>query len=192
MSCSYYKWQGGFFGDYWCDKKNTKVDSDIYERYCKSWSYDECPIYKEKGYTGGCFLTTVVCDVLKKDDKDIVLETMRNFRNNVLQKNQQYFNILKDYDYIGPVLAYKFGQDENREEIAQRVYQGPLLTITSLINKKEYKQAIECYQSMTLSFIDHYGFRETYEKNRKMEYELREFNPETAGHGVLQKRLFQK
>lgn len=45
MSCTYYRWNGGSFtGDYWCDKKNERVNNDIYQRYCKGYYYDECSI----------------------------------------------------------------------------------------------------------------------------------------------------
>lgn len=192
MACSFYRWNGGFFGDYWCDKKNEQIDSDIYSRYCRGYSYDECPIYKQSDYSSGCFLTTIVCDILKRDDHDSVLNTMRGFRDNVLQKDQKYFNILKDYDYIGPLLAYKLSQDSKREMIASKIYDYSLTRIAVQINKQNYEQAVTLYQAMTLFFIDHYGFRENYEENRNTEYEIREFDPQTAGHGILQKKILIK
>lgn len=117
---------------------------------------------------------------------------MRGFRDNVLQKDQKYFNILKDYDYIGPLLAYKLSQDSKREMIASKIYDYSLTRIAVQINKQNYEQAVTLYQAMTLFFIDHYGFRENYEENRNTEYEIREFDPQTAGHGILQKKILIK
>ena len=40
MSCTYYRWNGGsFFGDYWCDKQDARVDSDTYYKYCRNYDY---------------------------------------------------------------------------------------------------------------------------------------------------------
>lgn len=198
MSCTYYSWKGGWFsGDFWCAKKadydgNGRVDEDTYQKYCKNYNYDACPIYKQGEYSSGCFLTTIVCTILQKDDHDPILETMREFRNQVLQKDEKYFNILRDYDYIGPVLAYKLDQDARREQIARKLYDNSLTKIASYIKKEDYRRAVELYQGMTLYFINYYGFREEYEKNKNVEYAIREFKPETAGHGILQKKLSTK
>lgn len=36
MSCTFYSFKGGLFGgDYWCDKKDCRVDNDTYRRYCR-------------------------------------------------------------------------------------------------------------------------------------------------------------
>lgn len=38
-------------------------------------------------------------------DNNIYLETMRNFRENVLQKDEKYKSLLVQYDIIGPKIA---------------------------------------------------------------------------------------
>ena len=90
MSCTYYRWNG----DYWCDKNNRSVNSDTYSRYCKGYYYDECSVYKRDDSIGGCFITTIVCDTLGKSDDDRVLNNLRYFRDNVLQKNSKYTYLL--------------------------------------------------------------------------------------------------
>lgn len=73
MSCTYYRWNGGrIFGDYWCDIKDTRVDNATYSKYCKDYNYSKCPIYIKNNSSGGCFITTIVCDVLGKSDDDKV------------------------------------------------------------------------------------------------------------------------
>ena len=45
MSCSYYENKGGsgFFGGFepYCHKKGGYVNSDVYDKYCKNYNYDE-------------------------------------------------------------------------------------------------------------------------------------------------------
>ena len=106
MSCTYYRWNGGSFtGDYWCDKNDKRVDSDTYSKYCRGYYYSDCPVYKRSDSSGGCFITTIVCNVLGKSDDDKVLNNLRYFRDNVLKKDECYRYILIDYDNIGPVIA---------------------------------------------------------------------------------------
>lgn len=185
MSCPYYSWKGGaLFGDYWCDKKNNEVNDDIYSKYCKGYYYDECIIYKSNQDSGGCFLTTIVCEILGRGDKDPVLETMRKFRNEVLQKDEKYLSILCDYDNMGPLLAYKLDNDPLREQIAGKLYQNSLVKIANSIENKNYVEAIKLYQGMTLFFINFYGFSNLYEEHRKIVIDLNNLNKKELGHGI--------
>ena len=122
MSCKYYSWNGiGIFGDYYCDKEKCKVSDDYYQKYCKGYNYNNCPNFK-KNNDSGCFLTTIVCNILKKEDNDIVLDKMRMFRDNVLQKDIHYMDILKDYDNIGPVIAQCMILDKDKMKLAEGLY----------------------------------------------------------------------
>lgn len=99
MSCVYYEFKSALFGgDYWCNKKDCRVDDNTYRRYCRDYSYDECPIYKKTESSGACFITTVVCKIVGLKDNDQVLQNLRNFRDNILQPNEKYYDILKEYD----------------------------------------------------------------------------------------------
>ena len=175
MSCTYYRWNGGTFGDYWCDKKNTRVDSDTYYKYCRAYNYDECPIYRNTE-SSGCFITTIACSILKRKDNDKVLNNLRYLRDDILQKDPKYHNLLKDYDNIGPQIASCLEKDEKREEISLDLYNNILTPISNLIDKKEYNQACRAYYTMTLFFKDYYGL-EYQPDNRK------NINIKLLGHG---------
>lgn len=97
-----------FGGDYTCiiegsswDKRKA-LDSDHYRRYCRSdYDFKDCPIYKSHyGSSGSCFITTVLCNVLGLSDNHETLNTLRNFRDNILQKDGCYKEILQVYDSI--------------------------------------------------------------------------------------------
>lgn len=142
MSCTYYRWNGGSFtGDYWCDKKNERVNNDIYQRYCKGYYYDECPIYKKSNSSGGCFITTIICDILGKNDDDKVINNLRNFRDNILTKDEKYKSILIDYDNIGPVIAYEISKDKDKEKLSIGLYDLILTKVSDLIDNKDYEKS---------------------------------------------------
>lgn len=68
-------------------KKDCRVDDGTYRKYCRDYNYDECPIYKHQE-SSSCFITTVACQILGKEDNDPVLNDFRKFRGNILQKIQ--------------------------------------------------------------------------------------------------------
>ena len=193
MSCTFYSFKSGLFGgDYWCDKKDCRVDSDTYYRYCRGYSYSDCPIYKQSN-SSGCFITTIVCNILGKSDDDEVLNVLRDFRDNVLQSDSKYSDVLKNYDTIGPVIANSILNDSESEKMASNVYSNMILPIVLLIENKEYDRAVSNYEKMTLSLVDCYGYREYFEnlKNNNYGYIDNEFELKMSGHGkrkVLVKR----
>lgn len=182
MSCTYYRWNGGIFGDYWCDKKDCRVDEDTYRRYCRDFNYDECPIYRHTE-SSGCFITTVACEILGLPDNHEVLNTLRAFRDNVLQKNKEYAEVLKIYDVIGPIVAYSIKKDKNSEQLASELYNTSLLPIVEEINNNNYARAIKHYLYMTLSLISEYNLRTTYNSLRDINFGITNFNQSKAGHG---------
>lgn len=185
MACTFYEYKGGLLsGDYWCNKNNCRVDSDTYYKYCRGYNYDECPIFK-KQESSGCFITTVACNLLELDDKNPVLNKLRNFRDNVLQEDSKYEETLKEYDVIGPQLAICLAADKDNKLIAQGLYDNILLPITELIDQKENDKAVELYYLMTLSLVNYYGLKHEYNsiKENNYGYEQEEFEPKTAGHG---------
>lgn len=184
MSCPYYKYKSGtLFGYYWCIKDNKEVQTSEYEKYCRGYYYDECPIYRQS-QSSGCFITTIVCDILKKQDNDELLENLREFRNNILQPNENYHDILKEYDVIGPKLADCIINDHDKEKMASCLYENALLPINKKINNKEYDSAIEMYYLMTLSLVNYYGLKHEYGEIKERDYDYEDFNPSKSGHGL--------
>lgn len=185
MSCTFYSFKGGLFGgDYWCDKKDCRVDNDTYRRYCRDYNYSNCPIFK-KSDSSGCFITTVVCDILGNEDNHEILNNLRKFRDEVLQKDEKYYEILKDYDNIGPYLADYIANDRDSVTIANTVYNNMILPVNELILNKEYEMAVSKYQLMVMSLIEYYSLRELYDELKSNDYGYLEdeFVPMCAGHG---------
>lgn len=83
---------GDIYGKFYCDKKNERhLASDVEcNRFCKAYSRYNSTIQntyrysKEHSNSGGCYLTTILCNILGMPDNNIYLKTIRNFRNNIL------------------------------------------------------------------------------------------------------------
>lgn len=133
--------------------------------------------------SSGCFITTITCQILGKNDDDLILNDLRAFRDNILQQNTQYFDILKEYDSIGPVIANYLFNDPDKIQLATCLYQNIIIPINELIQKKEYQKAVEAYYQMTLLLINYYGLKHHYNTLKENDYDYPNFNPRLAGHG---------
>ena len=160
--CPFYKWEGGWLsGDYFCMKKNENVNSSMYEKYCtksyESGGYGDCPLYKYEEPSSGCFITTIVCDIIGLEDRNIYLMLLRKFRDNYLQKNMNTISILEEYDFIGPVLAKCIFNDEDRNVLAKSLFLNHLVPVFDDIASDNYKGAIAKYTSMVKGLISKYN-----------------------------------
>ena len=183
--------QGGWFSSDKCYIESNKCQDVLcyYEGskavpYCYKYPSD-CPRYKAlNGSSGGCFITTITCEILKKDDDDEVMQKLRYFRDEVLQKEEDKYEILKMYDTIGPVLASNILYDKDREVLASFLYE-QLAKIAKLVDEKDYCKAITNYEVITLALINKYHLKHAYNSvaDEDFYYEEGEFNPEEAGHG---------
>ena len=192
MSCPYYKFDCGWFGgDYTCikDPNNKKIIAeDHYRRYCRDYDYRDCSIYKYETSSSGCFITTVLCNILGLPDNHETLKTLRNFRDNVLKKDKLYKEILMIYDGIGPYVADALSNDEKKHEKAKELYELSLKPIIEEIKNKKYDRAVKHYLYMTLYLISEYNLRDTYNALKDVDFGFMNFNQEKAGHGRILSR----
>ena len=138
MSCPNYTFRQN---DFYCIKKGDYVDSGTYYKFCRNYDYDDCPIYKYEDRSG-CYLTTIVCSVLKQNDDNETLNTLRYFRDDVLQNNDNYYDILKAYDIVGPVLSYKISNDKDKEIMSNFLYNKFLMPIAKQIGRASCRERV--------------------------------------------------
>lgn len=185
MGCPFYTFKSGLIGgDYWCIKNNCSVNSEQYYKYCRNYDYNYCAVYNENKSTG-CFVTTIVCKILKKDDDCELLNNFRNFRDNVLQQNPAYYETLKQYDTIGPIIVQMILQRDDKEEIAAKLYAFDLLDINREIKSKNELKAVTKYTRMIKTLIKVFNLEEVYNRLQESNYGYEEFTPELAGHGYV-------
>lgn len=191
--CPYYEWKGGWLsGDYFCKKNETNVGETEYQKYCKksyeSDGYGDCPIYKYQEPSSGCFITTIVCDIMGLEDKNIYLILFRNLRDKYLQKNPYTIEILEEYDFIGPIISKAISIDKNKEEVAKNIFFNSLVPVFNDIVAENYSGAIRKYTMMVKELIERYDLGALSLKipgqssfDYKKDYSL-------YGHGRLQKK----
>ena len=156
-------------------------DNDPYDEYYQRYSDEEIEDYKrDKGYCSKngywyfptdrkcyyyeqreerssslCYITTMVCDRLGMGNDCDTLNTLRLFRNDVLQKDEKYKGILYEYDTVGPKIAEKL-RDEDIEVI-NKIHDTQLKPIVGLIKLHQYDNVINRYVKMTKNLEEAYG-----------------------------------
>lgn len=181
MSCPFYNFRQG---DYHCNKKGDYVNSDTYYKYCRNYDYNDCPIYKQQD-SSGCYLTTIVCDILGKLDDGRVLNTMRKFRDQELQTNPEYINLLKRYDMVGPLIAKNIQNDKDKMQLSNYLYSSILEPICKHIENKEIEKAVTLYEVMTLSLVNYYRLKKFY---NEIDLSDKNYFKNSLGHGRVRRK----
>ena len=207
MTCSYYYFCGG----HKCSGKGRygdRVSDSEYSSYCK-WNGLHCPVLtkgkvihnrnsnnpnNQNNNNSSCFITTIVSNILGKKDDDKVLVNLRSFRDEVLQNDSKYDEVLKSYDTIGPVIAGCIYNDKDKEKMADGLYSNALLPISNLVVSKEYDKACERYYLMTLALINYYGLKHYYNDvvSNDYGYGNEEIDRHLSGHGKKQVKVLKR
>ena len=179
-------------GRFWCETKYEWHYADEAEcwRYCTAYSRSSKTAESYKNYSrdkqssGGCFITTIVCEILGLKDDDKVLKSLRSFRDNKMQKEARYRNLLAQYDIVGPIISNKIREDKLRDTLAVALFQTSIKKVSEFIENKEYLNAVKLYSEMTEGLIEYYNI------NRKVTIkELNEMDVKKSGHGNFQKKF---
>lgn len=165
-----------------------KTNADYVKGFC-TWfraSYypdDHCDShYRSRGSSGSnCYITTMICNILGQEDTCEALETLRSFRNDVLQKDENYAPILHEYDTVGPKIAEKLSTED--KDFVQNIYDCFIVSIVSYIQQEKKEEAISKYVEMTKSLEDCYGI--SYDNKMPLVYDYK-----NGGHGIYQKKNY--
>lgn len=163
------KCKGNSNGYFYCERQGSYVlaTTEHCYNFCRAYSRSsdishelEYRSNREKnGYdNSSCYITTIVSDILGYQDKGYVLNMLRNFRNNYLQKDNNYKELLVEYDIIGPMLAKDINNSPNKQEIAYNLYENILKNVVIEIEKGNNKEAIRLYKAMTYGLKVCFGY----------------------------------
>ncbi len=128
------------------DHKKLESEGRLQAMFCR---------YFEKKDTI-CYITTALCNILNFPDNCIYLETLRNFRDNILKTNEIYKELLNQYDTIGPLISKNLLKDENNNIIAGNILNNYIIPICKCINEYEHNDAISKYKNMVFYLCDKY------------------------------------
>jgi hypothetical protein len=140
----------------YCHKKGDYVNSDVYDRYCKSYSYDECPIYKGNSSTGSCYLTSACVFAKGLPDDCYELETLRAYRDNWLAKTERGAQVIQQYYEIAPRIVSAINDSDRRSAVYERIYEKMVLPCVKLIEEGKMQETLELYQSWTLKLQEEF------------------------------------
>ena len=98
--------------------------------------------------SGGCFITTAVCDSFGKADDCYELSTFRNFRDNWLTLQNDGKNLITEYYQIAPKIVEKINQLPNAAKIYKNIWNDYLKNCLNFIERGENQKCKEIYISM--------------------------------------------
>lgn len=178
---------GDIYGKFYCEKRYERHTANDVEcsRFCTAYSRSDSEIKSAMEYSrehtssGGCYITTIICDTLKAPEKNTFIETLRAFRNNVLQNDEKYKDILVEYDIVGPIIAQNISNDPLKYQIAANTFFKYIKPITKLIKSKNYDEAINSYKDMTNKLKNFYNINTTISID-----EIEKADIKQSGHGI--------
>lgn len=151
----------GNYPKYYCDLINERVSWYEAENYCKNDAY-KCPTYYKYG---PYYIASFTCSLLNKGIKDKALYGIRVLRDNFMEVNNKYKSYLEDYDFIGPKIIENMNKDEEKEEVATKVYK-ILEGVSTFVSNGEIDKALKNYNKMVKALMNKYNLNEIYAKNK--------------------------
>ena len=141
-----------YINEYWCDKDYVEGWKNPNQTACDSFTeaYGRTDAEKEraiKGISDGCFIVTMVCNLLGKEpEHDSYLKTFKNFKRNYLMKQIELYDFLYLYESLGPAIAHKMKkQGENASRMAKNLYYIYFPEIIKDINEEHNIEAFRKY-----------------------------------------------
>lgn len=183
---------GDLYGKFWCEKRLERHQANEIEcyRFCKAYSRssneaDSAYQYSRDHSGSGCYITTIICNILGMPDNNEYLETLRFFRDNFLQKDERYKPSLVEYDLIGPKIANALKNDPLKEKIANKYFHNYIIPTCELIKEKKYREAADLYKTMTNLLKYFYGLNNM--SITALDIDNADINK--SGHGVYIKKI---
>jgi len=139
---------------YWCKDKKRYVEPT--DTSCDYFLKDRSKP-NDGGYTpSGCYITTIIVDILGYEDNCEVLNVLRNFRDNVLKTNIKYLPLLFEYDIIGPIICEYIKSEKNNEQLCLGLLKHFLIPCVNLIKENKFEEAVEVYRNLVLHLRSNY------------------------------------
>lgn len=135
------------YGEFWCGERN---------RYYPG-SDSTCSYFVDRNSDRCCYLTTITVHCLGYDDNCQYLETLRHFRDSIMQPNPIYQPILIEYDNIGPKITKKIVEDPNNKILSKKLMSNYIKPVCRFLEIQNYNEAIKLYQDMVIKLKKHYN-----------------------------------
>ena len=146
MSCQYYTFRQN---DFYCTKSSDYVSQDVYRRYCRDYSYDECPIYRGDTGSGsiGCYLTSACMEAKGLPDDCRELTVLRAFRDGWLKNQPGGLAEVAEYYATAPGIVKKIKGKADAKLVWLRLYETLVCPCVALIQQGKMEEAHELYRA---------------------------------------------
>lgn len=143
-----YSWSRGDF----CRKTDKSLDKNTVDTYCdNSLRYRDCPIYRDSGSSGGCYLTTACVDCKNLADDCRELTVLRSFRDNYMANQENGKDDIKEYYDKAPKIVEIINKRDNSNEIYDDLYKNVIKPCVRLIENGRNEEAYQKYKEMVAS-----------------------------------------
>ncbi len=147
QECMYYRWNAGYYCDLKYEKKGSGDISD-YEvnHYCWYGQEYKCPLYKNRGDSGGCFLTSACVESKGLPDDCRELQVLRNFRDTYLAELPGGKEEISKYYAIAPAIVDAIQKLPNASSTWAKLYQNLVIPCVELIDAGDLETAYRLYR----------------------------------------------
>lgn len=189
-ACTYLGENADSYGKYYCRYKGDRYASDpkcgLYiEAYSRSSGARENMYDNSRSHK--YYITTAILNALKFPDNNYYLKTIGTFINVTLKQNMKYYPLLFAYEIIGPEIAKRLNEDENKSDVATLMFKQYITPTIIAIENNKTEDAVNIYKNMTIELA------------KKYEVDLNIIVPDPEqisiielGQGRTKKRIFQE
>lgn len=143
---------------YYCNKPYKGGYHSLTEYACSGFIPDPEKLPKKGSYTpSGCYITTIICNILGYEDNCEVLTILRNFRDNILKQDPKYLTLLIEYDTVGPLISKGIQNEPNNYIFAIGLLEHFIIPCVNAIKNQNYDEAIAIYKNMVMYLHDEFS-----------------------------------
>lgn len=145
--CAFYYYDSGYSCAIKREQTNdSSIDYDTVKKYCWGYHYEDCPRYKNKSGSSGCFLTSACTEARGLPDDCEELTTLRAFRDGYMKSLPQGQADICMYYHIAPAIVDKIHALPNAKEVFDRIYTELVIPCVELIRAGKNEDAYDKYR----------------------------------------------
>ena len=155
--CSYYYYENGYCCALKRDKEGySSIDRDTVHRYCWGYHYEECPRYKNRNGSSGCYLTSACVESKGLPDNCKELTVLRSFRDGFLRSLPNGESEINEYYWYAPMIVAKIKEQSNAKDLFEQIYVELVLPCVELIEDGKNIEAYSKYRNYTRQLHETY------------------------------------
>ena len=103
------------------------------------------------------YIVTAIFSKLRLSDDYECVKVLHDFRENILENDSKYENMLYSYDLVGPIISQLVFNDPYAVELCKTLLQEYLGSMLDSIRANEYDEAVLRYEQMVEVLMNRYN-----------------------------------